>query len=746
MRTHGPLRVVFLFSLLSIALVLAGCDEATGLWERARGIVDSRSEQAPAPTDGWPVRLPTLAPTAVTPEPTAAPAADQPTPWPTSTTDPSLLGAAQAAPTAIPSPTPSPAQDLLFVDGDRLMRGGELGEAAREVAPVHNLGAWSLVETRLALLQGTLIQTIDFATNGQSSLTVDAGGAMESAEILVGRAGTGILHVATVSDPGAPTWGRHVEVRALRVADGTLTGGMMIPDVAGATVLAYDDALEQALIAPLSGDRSFSRVDLYDLVGRALLASYPVRGEGAAVLSPDGTRLLTCVAAPEGSELLIYDLSGDEPGAPLFWELPAGSRAASYAWSPDGRRVAYLLGEGEDVAEGDLGGVLGAWVLDLETMTAGRAIAEQGSGAALVGWSADGGSIVIYHSEGEESAHYYMVRPDGGGLRILPVHSQARLLGWLPRAVSAPSERVEIDPWRARFAATVGDAEALAAMAAAYVAEHPDVDDALLSEALAVYLAEAGWENGPAVPSVRRLGDGIYAAQLPSLAVYLLSGGAAQRIARSDVLLDARLEGEEIGLIYAVAGATEAQPAYALLRRVEGAWSIGWTPQGRRDWIATDGEIAFSGEGLAALTVTGTSFGLDYGPDSLFAECQECPHRLLTGRWVRDGQGYRRETTLGEDAPLDEVLWEMSARSPYAVLHEAFRRLVRGGAVEELLADRRLRGALEGLNPAGAGARFVPDEETEESVTFIDARDEARYRAVVRDGRLVALEALGSGD
>jgi len=77
-------------------------------------------------------------------------------------------------------------------------------------------------------------------------------------------------------------------------------------------------------------------------------------------------------------------------------------------------------------------------------------------------------------------------------------------------------------------------------MAAAYVAEHPDVDEALLSEALAVYLAEAGWESGPTVPSVRRLGGGVYAAQLPSLAVYLLSGGGAQRIARSDVLLDAR--------------------------------------------------------------------------------------------------------------------------------------------------------------------------------------------------------------
>ncbi|NLD72818.1 MAG: hypothetical protein GX649_08890, partial [Chloroflexi bacterium] len=391
----------------------------------------------------------------------------------------------------------------------------------------------------------------------------------------------------------------------------------------------------------------------------------------------------------------------------------------------------------------DLDETLGVWVLDLETMSAQRAIAERGAAAALVGWTPDGESIAIYHSDGEESAHFYVVRPDGGGLRILPVHSQARLLGWLPREAAAPSERVEVDPWQARFSSTLGDAQAMANMAAAYVAEHPDVDDALLSEALGVYLSEAGWEPGATVPGVLHLGDGVYAAQLPSLSLYLLSEGQAQQIARSDVLLDGRRDGERIGLIYGVDSATVLQPAYVLLQRQEGgAWATAWTPQGRRDWIATDGEIAFAGEGLAELTVTGSSFGLDYGADSLFAECHECPHRRLQGTWRPTEDGYQRDTALAEDAALDDVLWEMSARTPYAVLHEALRRLVRGGAVDELLADGGLRAALEGLQPAGAGARFVPVEEAEESVTFLDARDSARYRAQARDGRLVALEAL----
>ena len=222
-----------------------------------------------------------------------------------------------------------------------------------------------------------------------------------------------------------------------------------------------------------------------------------------------------------------------------------------------------------------------------------------------------------------------------------------------------------------------------------------------------------------------------------------MAADQARSVARGDLLIDARRVDKSLGLIYGVVSATGVQPAFMLLTEGgDGTWTTRWTPQGQRDWIATDGEVAFAGNGLDKLTVTGTSFGLDFAVDSVFAECHACPHRLLHSTWLRDGEGYRRESALPAETSFERALWEMTVPSPYAILHEALRRLAIGTPLDDLLADHSLRAVLDGLSPVGAGARFVPEEETEDSVTFMDARNLARYRATVRDGRLAALEAV----
>ncbi len=731
MRTRGRLRYAILLTLAALLAGLVGCSTLTG---RLTG----------SGTDGaLGISLPTLGPTPATPEPTAGLAAVQPTPWPTSTTAPLADGGAQA-PTPAPTGTPAPGQDLLFLSGGSLMRGGELGESPREVAQVTDVSSTSLVGTRLALLQGNLVQIVDFGANAQSSFTLDSPATLESAELLWGSAGQRLLHASVVADPQALTAGRHLELRSLNPVDGSLVSGMMIPDVAGATLLRYDDAQERVLLIPRAAEGAFSQVDLYDIANRVLVRSVPVQGEGLAALSPDGTMLLTSGNSAQGSEMLAYSLAGDAPTAPLFWELPAGTRASAFAWSPSGQQAAYLVREGEDVAERDLSGELGVWVIDMQTMATFRVIAEQGSESGLVGWTPDGSSILIYHSDGADGAHYYTIRPDGGGLRILPVNSESVLAGWLARSAAAPSEPVGIDPWQGRFASTAGDSGAAADMAAAYVAEHPDVDDALLSEALAAYLAGAGWDLGPTGPRVVRLGQDLSVAQLPGMTIQVLSGGQARNVALGDTLVAARRVDKSVGLIYGVVSESGLQPAYMLLTQGEdGAWSPTWTPQGQRDWIVTDGEVAFDGDGLDRLTVSGTSFGLDYAVDSLFAECHTCAHRQIRSTWVRDEQGYHRETSLPADASFEQALWEMTAPGPYAVLHEVLRRLKAGESLDDLLADRGLRGALEALNVADEGARFVPEAQTEDTVTILDTRSQTRFLATVRDGRLTALETLG---
>jgi len=451
--------------------------------------------------------------------------------------------------------------------------------------------------------------------------------------------------------------------------------------------------------------------------------------------------LLTSRSSAEGGELLAYSLAGDAPAAPLFWELPAGTRVSSFAWSPSGQQVAYLVREGEDVAETDLAAHLGVWVIDMQTMATFRSIAEEGSESAVIGWTADGSSILVYHSEGVDGSHFYTIRPDGGGLRILPINSESILAGWIAADTAAPSQPIDIDPWQGRFASTIGDVDAAASMAAAYVAEHPDVDDALLSEALAAYLAGAGWELDAGGPRVLQLGPDVAVAQLPGMTIQILSGGQARRLAQGDTLVEARRVDEFVGVIYGVVNDTRLQPAFILLQKGEdGTWNSVWTPQGQREWIATDGEIAFVGEGLDRLAVQGTSFGLDYAADSLFAECHACVHRQIRATWVRDGATYRRETNLPEGATFEQALWEMTVPSPYAVLHEALRRLRIGEDAADLVASRAVLSALQGLNVEAGDARLVPEVETLDAITVLDTRNQHHYRAVVRESRIVSFE------
>ena len=130
MRIDGRLRYAILLTLLYLLISTVGCTLAS---DRLGGMIGSEPD-GPTASGTRVITLPTLAPTPVTPEPTAAVAAVQPTPWPTSTTAPSPIGVAAAIPTALPSAAPAPCQDLLFLSGGSLLRGGELGESPREVA------------------------------------------------------------------------------------------------------------------------------------------------------------------------------------------------------------------------------------------------------------------------------------------------------------------------------------------------------------------------------------------------------------------------------------------------------------------------------------------------------------------------------------------------------------------------------------------------------------------------------------
>jgi len=370
---------------------------------------------------------------------------------------------------------------------------------------------------------------------------------------------------------------------------------------------------------------------------------------------------------------------------------------------------------------------------------------ESGVSSSLVGWTPDGNYIVGYHRGEAEDTYFYAVRPDGGDRRILTIGKEAEILGWMPYMGETVAPKVVIDPWRARFGRGMGDTAATSWTVAQFVSEQSEADDETLSEQVKEYLVQAGWQFDRDGPSIQRLSESTFVAQLPPMEIHLLDAGQAQCVATGDLVLDARRESDDVGLIYGMLGPSSAvQPDFALLhRQTDGSWQPLWSPQGQRDWIATDGEIRFEKGELQRLVVIGSSFGLDRGEDQVFGECHACPHRRFVATWIRHGDAYVRQTDLPAEASLDEVLWEMTERSPYAILYECLRRLRSALPAEELVADASVVAQIKENGLLEAGLRLIPDEEMADGVRFSDPNSQRHFQATVRGGRIVQIEMVG---
>jgi len=161
----------------------------------------------------------------------------------------------------------------------------------------------------------------------------------------------------------------------------------------------------------------------------------------------------------------------------------------------------------------------------------------------------------------------------------------------MPFATSAG----EADPWLSRFAATLGDPETMAQVVAQFVQGQSGAGEGGLAPQITEHLQQAGWPLGSIEPRLIRLADGIWAAQVPPAGIYLLQE-ARPTPGECQVMLDARLQDETLGLISATGEADNLQPMFELLRKHDDeTWKVVWSPQGQRYWISTDGAIRFQG-------------------------------------------------------------------------------------------------------------------------------------------------------
>ena len=681
----------------------------------------------PSETPQAPTREPTSAPTVTN---TAVP------PKPTNTALPQ--------PTAVPSPLPSPAtkQHLVYARGGSLYRGDYFGAEPVEVAVVPQMEASDFYQGLLATAQGRNVDIIDLRQGSLSTFQVQTAALVDYAEVHWGASGKGLLYLALVPDSTAKTFGRSVELRFLSPQDGAETGRILVPDVSGVSLLHYDDELGRVMLIPRGPEPSFAEIEYYDAKNGQIVGVFPAQGDGEALVSADGRYVLTERLGEQGAQLLLYNLAEGRSAQPKVWQHPAGSYSVSHVWSPDGRYVAYLLHEGKSFSDESTKG-LGLWVLDVAGMQAKKVLEEPAASSSLVGWAPDGAYIIGHHRGDAQDDYWYVVRPDGGDRRVLALGPQAEVLGWMPVTGQADVPKVVIDPWRTQFLATVDDPVAMAEVVAQFIASQGKATDEALSGQVREYLERAGWQLDLAGPSIKRITRDIALAQLPPMAIYVLEAGRAQLVASGNLILEARLEGNDLGLIFGVIGASSVQPAFSLLHRQKDTnWTTVWTPQGRRDWITTDGEIDFVGKGLTTFEVSGSSFGLDVGEDEVFGECHACLHRRLVATWSRRGDTYVRQTKLRADAPMAEVIWEMTERGPYAILYECLRRARRGLSANELISDKSVLSQIEELGLLSKGVRLIPEEEATREVLFSDALSQKRFRATIERGRVMHIERL----
>ncbi len=730
-KTCPVLPIIALVLVTLLGLSLGGCtlmDDISDVLYPTNTPPPTGDPIAPPATPSEPTSTWTVAPTLTLPAPTE-------------TAPPTAVSA-----TATPGPLVDTGLGLAFSLGGSIYRGDYWGADAAEVAAVARLESWAFAQGVLAMTRSTSVYVIDLLAGTLAEWRIPLDGPIEHAQLLWGAGGEHLLYAAIFRDAAAPTFGRSMDLRAIDPQSGQTVGRAVVRDMPGIQLLRYDEATRLAAVIPRGDTEDLEQVAYYDL-GTGLPVRRVTIGGQEATISPQGRWLLTQLLTDNGeASLHLYDLSDTEQRQPRVWSHPPDSHSASHVWSPDESSLAYLLREGSTYESSGQG--LGLWLLDLTHEQPIQVLDEPSASSSLIGWTPEGSHIVGYHRGTDGDSHYYGVRPDGGDRRILPLSAKAQILGWMPYAATRSIPRVMLDPWPPRFQDVAGDAQGTAQVVAELVAAQVHSPEEELSRLVTQYLHHAGWPMDHRGATIRRIAQGQFAAQLPPFGIYVMSDGQAQQVAGGNVLIDARREGDELGLIFGVldagagSGAT-VQPAFLLFRlQADDTWAPIWSPQGQRDWVTTNGEIIFVGEGLDELRVAGSSFGIEVEQNRAFVECQECPQRRFLATWVKQETGYVRETSLPAEAPMHRVYWEMTEPTPYAIVFETLWRLRNDLPADDLLASPEVLQQIYQYGLLNASALFVPEEELVNGVRFSNVEYTQHFYALTRDNRLLHIQAV----
>ncbi len=360
-----------------------------------------------------------------------------PAPSPTTVPPPTEIPLPTPTATATPGPTITGQGRLIYLLGSKVYGGGFSGDNAQEIAA---LGEGQVISHRLrgnrmAYLLGLELRLLDLTQGSATTLlTLPQGAILDTFDLCWSVGGEAIAYTVAYEDPEALTFGRSVEVRVVDLPTGEdrLVAGLK--DRFLVTLLGYNDASGELFIIPRGADPGFEEIVVYDGWRRDwVIKSIPIEGDAMpdqSVLSPELSRLALASFDSEAGtgQILVYDLTLAQPTAqPL--ELPPGTHARCFIWSPDGQRLAYFLLSG--VAYGDeVTEARGLWVWDLSD-EAIQVAEEDSPFSCPLAWSLDGDAILAVHYE-EGEGYYYLASRDGSGVMRLDITPEARVLGWVP--------------------------------------------------------------------------------------------------------------------------------------------------------------------------------------------------------------------------------------------------------------------------------------------------------------------------
>ena len=191
------------------------------------------------------------------------------------------------------------------------------------------------------------------------------------------------------------------------------------------------------------------------LVDGASIVVQPLRGRRRVVARGTPYLLGRPKWSPNGRWIAYVDSTAKARTKGLWVVRPNGTQRhrvardapSTFAWSPDGRSLAYGREAGAAIVR-----VRGGRVRVLHS----------GFAASVAAWSPDGRSLVLTGHTGDDPDQVWIVRRDGRGLRRLTSAGRNAVLGWtkvapsLPQVRPVPSTERVASAWAVALRAPVG--------------------------------------------------------------------------------------------------------------------------------------------------------------------------------------------------------------------------------------------------------------------------------------------------